>query len=166
MFVAASIVEYLKLNRLVITTAESCTAGKIITLISEVDGGGHVFRVVMSSIRQKRKQRLLKVRPYTINIFNLTSCEVAREMVLGALGDSPANVAIATTGILGPDVIDGITLGTVCFDWAYRLGRGLSVFCRKERFMGSRQEVQLAASLHALKSLPHFHQLAIAGEGA
>jgi nicotinamide mononucleotide (NMN) deamidase PncC len=54
MFVAASIVEYLKLNRLVITTAESCTAGKIITLISEVDGGGHVFRVVMSSIRQKR----------------------------------------------------------------------------------------------------------------
>lgn len=112
------------------------------------------------------KQRLLKVRAHTINTFNLTSCEVAREMVLGALDDSPANVAVATTGILGPDVIDGIPPGTVCFAWAYRIGRGLSVFSRKERFMGSRQEVQLAASLHALKSLPHFHQLAMAGEGA
>ncbi len=54
MLVAASIVEYLKRNRLVITTAESCTAGKIITLLSEVDGGGHVLRAVMLSIRQKR----------------------------------------------------------------------------------------------------------------
>ena len=32
--------------------------------------------------------------------------------------------------------------------------------------MGSRQEVQLAASIHALKSLPHLHQLAMVGEGA
>lgn len=40
MSVAASIVEYLKRNRMSITTAESCTAGKIITLLSEVDGGG------------------------------------------------------------------------------------------------------------------------------
>ena len=40
MLVATSIVEYLKRNRLVIATAESCTAGKIITLLSEVDGGG------------------------------------------------------------------------------------------------------------------------------
>lgn len=31
MLVATSIVEYLKRNRLVIATAESCTAGKIIT---------------------------------------------------------------------------------------------------------------------------------------
>ncbi|CRM71842.1 CinA family protein [Pseudomonas sp. 58 R 3] len=40
MFAAASIVEYFKRNRPVIATAESCTAGKIITLLSEVDGGG------------------------------------------------------------------------------------------------------------------------------
>lgn len=135
MFVAASTVEYLKRNRLVITTAESCTAEKLSLCFRRSTEVGHILRVVMSSIR-------------------------------GALDDSPANVAIATTGILGPDVIDGIPSGTVCFAWAYRIGRGLSVFSRKERFMGSRQEVQLAASLHALQSLPHFHQLAMAGEGA
>jgi hypothetical protein len=32
--------------------------------------------------------------------------------------------------------------------------------------MGSREEVQLAATIHALKSLPDFHPLAMAGEGA
>ncbi|MFJ4132685.1 CinA family protein [Pseudomonas cyclaminis] len=160
MLVATSIVEYLKRNRLVIATAESCTAGKIITLLSEVDGGGACIESGYVVYSPEAKQRLLKVRAYTINTFNLTSCEVAREMVLGALDDSPANVAVATTGILGPDVVDGIPPGTVCFAWA------LSVFSRKERFMGSREEVQLAASLHALKSLPHFHQLAMAGEGA
>ncbi len=166
MLVATSIVEYLKRNRLVIATAESCTAGKIITLLSEVDGGGACIESGYVVYSPEAKQRLLKVRAYTINTFNLTSREVAREMVLGALDDSPANVAIATTGILGPDVVDGIPPGTVCFAWAYRVRRGLSVFSRKERFMGSREEVQLAASLHALKSLPYFHQLAMAGEGA
>ena len=158
MSVAASIVEYLKRNRMSITTAESCTAGKIITLLSEVDGGGSCIESGYVVYSPEAKQRLLNVRAYTIDTFNLTSCEVAREMVLGALGDSPAE--------LGPDVIDGIPPGTVCFAWAYRIGRDLSVFSRKERFMGSREQVQLAASLHALKWLPHFHQLAMAGERA
>ncbi|AIB36629.1 MULTISPECIES: CinA family protein [Pseudomonas] len=158
MSVAASIVEYLKRNRMSITTAESCTAGKIITLLSEVDGGGSCIESGYVVYSPEAKQRLLNVRAYTIDTFNLTSCEVAREMVLGALGDSPAE--------LGPDVIDGIPPGTVCFAWAYRIGRDLSVFSRKERFMGSREQVQLAASIHALKWLPHFHQLAMAGERA
>ena len=152
MFVDASIVEYLKRNRLVITTDESCIAEEIITLLSEGDGGGSCIESSYVVYSPEAKQRLLKVRAHTINTFNLTSCEVAREIVLGALDDSPANVAVATTGILGPDVIDGIPPGTVCFAWTYRIGRGLSVFSRKKRFMGSREEVQLATSIHALKS--------------
>ena len=78
MFVAASTVEYLKRNRLVITTAESCTAGKIITLLSEVDGGGSCIESAYVVYSPEAKQRLLKVRAHTINTFNLTSCEVGR----------------------------------------------------------------------------------------
>lgn len=166
MSVAASTHDYLKHNQLVITTAESCTAGRIITLLSQVDGGGACIESGYVVYSPQAKQRLLNVRAYTIETFNLTSCEVAQEMVHGALHDSPADVAIATTGILGPDAVDGIAPGTVCFAWAYRTGRGLSVFSRKERFAGSREHVQLAASLHALKWLPHFHQRSLAGEQA
>ena len=41
----------------------------------------------------------MHVSPHTIETFNLTSVQVAGEMALGALQDSTANVAIATTGI-------------------------------------------------------------------
>ncbi|ELQ15426.1 CinA family protein [Pseudomonas poae] len=164
MSVAASTLDYLKHHQLKITTAESCTAGKIITLLSQVDGGGACIESGYVVYSPQAKQRLLNVRAYTIETFNLTSCEVAREMVHGALHDSPANVAVATTGLLGPDALDGIPPGTVCFAWAFRIGQVVSVFSRKEHFSGSREQVQLAASVHALQWLPHFHQRAVAGE--
>lgn len=89
MSVAASIVEYLKHHQLVITTAESCTAGKIITLLSQVDGSGSWIESGYVVYSPEAKQRLLNVRRYTIDTFNLTSCEVAQEMAQGALRDGP-----------------------------------------------------------------------------
>ncbi|WP_248730360.1 CinA family protein [Pseudomonas sp. MWU13-2517] len=164
MTIAASTVQFLKSNRLVITTAESCTAGKIITLLSEVEGSGSFIDSGYIVYSPEAKQRLLKVRAYTIETFNLTSCEVAREMAQGALCDSAADVAVATTGILGPDDVEGIPAGTVCFAWGYRTSRGLRLFSRKERFTGSREQVQMYAAEHALKCLPHFYERALAGE--
>ncbi|MBV4455700.1 MULTISPECIES: CinA family protein [Pseudomonas] len=161
---AAATIEFLKANELVITTAESCTAGKIITLLSEVAGGGAFIDSGYVVYSPQAKQRLLNVRAYTIETFNLTSCEVAREMAQGALRDSEADVAVATTGILGPDDMDGIPAGTVCFAWAYRSPQGLCLFSRKERFIGSREQVQLYAAVHALERLPYFHERALAGE--
>lgn len=164
MSIAASTIDYLKHHRLVLTTAESCTAGKIITLLSAVEGGGACLESGYVVYSPQAKQRLLNVRAYTIETFNLTSCEVAQEMAQGALRDSPADIAVATTGLLGPQSVDGIPPGTICFAWAYRIGPSLSVFSRKERFMGAREHVQLTAALHALQYLPHFHQRALAGE--
>ncbi|AZF04933.1 CinA family protein [Pseudomonas sp. R5-89-07] len=164
MEIAASTIDYLKQHELTLTSAESCTAGKIITLLSEVPGGGSCIESGYVVYSPQAKQRLLGVRAYTIETFNLTSCEVAREMAEGALRDSSAQVAVATTGLLGPDDMDGIPAGTICFAWAYRIGHTLSIFSRKERFMGGREQVQLAAALHALKWLAHFHHRALVGE--
>ncbi|KRP65739.1 CinA family protein [Pseudomonas orientalis] len=164
MDIAAGTIHYLKQHQMTLTSAESCTAGKIITLLSEVAGGGSCIESGYVVYSPQAKQRLLGVRAYTIDTFNLTSCEVAREMAEGALRDSTAQVAVATTGLLGPDDMDGIPAGTICFAWAYRIGKTLSVFSRKERFMGSREDVQLQAALHALRRLTHFHQRALAGE--
>lgn len=159
-------VSYLRQNALRLTTAESCTAGKIITLLSEVEGSGELIESGYVVYSPEAKQRLLNVSPTTIETFNLTSCEVAREMAVGALRDSPANVALATTGILGPDDVDGIPAGTICFAWAFQTNQGQSVFTRQLRFFGSRCEVQLLAAEHALEALAHFHQRALAGEQA
>lgn len=119
MSIAAATIDYLKQHRLLLTTAESCTAGKIITLLSQVEGSGACIECGYVVYSEEAKQRLLGVSAYTIKTFNLTSCEVAREMAQGALRDSPAQVAVATTGLLGPDSIDGIPPGTVCFAWAF-----------------------------------------------
>lgn len=164
MTVAQSLVEYLREHELRLTTAESCTAGQIVTLLAEVPGSGSLIESGYVVYSPEAKQRLLGVSPRTIDTFNLTSRQVAEEMALGALHDADANVAVATTGILGPDDMDGIPAGTVCFAWAFDINGRRALFSRRERFFGSRNQVQRSASEHALMQLRHFHQRALAGE--
>ena len=159
-------VAYLRAQALRLTTAESCTAGRIVTLLSEVEGSGELIESGYVVYSPEAKQRLLNVSIKTIETFNLTSCEVAREMALGALHDSTASVALATTGILGPDDVDGIPAGTICFAWAFFTELGQSVFTRQQRFYGTRSEVQLLAAEHALEMLSYFHHRALTGERA
>ncbi|CAH0124480.1 nicotinamide-nucleotide amidohydrolase family protein [Pseudomonas mediterranea] len=164
MTVAQTLVDYLRNHDLRLTTAESCTAGQIVTLLAEVPGSGSLIESGYVVYSPEAKQRLLGVSPRTIDTFNLTSREVAEEMALGALHDANANVAVATTGILGPDDMDGIPAGTVCFAWAFQINGKRALFSRQERFFGTRGQVQLWAAEHALLQLRYFHQRALAGE--
>ncbi|EUB87730.1 MULTISPECIES: CinA family protein [unclassified Pseudomonas] len=158
MSIADDTVHYLRSNALVLTTAESCTAGKIVTLLSEVVGSGNYIECGYVVYSPQAKQRLLHVNPQTIERFNLTSVQVAREMATGALRDSTANAAIATTGILGPEDIDGIPAGTICFAWAFQKAEECYVFSHQHLFSGERCEVQKQATEYALKWLTRFHQ--------
>lgn len=101
---------------------------------------------------------MLGVKPQTIEQFNLTSCEVAREMAQGALHESPANVAVATTGICGPDDVDGIPAGTICFAWGFVENGQQHIVSRRHRFQGDRESVQHQAALYALEHIPEFHR--------
>lgn len=164
--IADDIVKYLKDQSLLLTTAESCTAGRIIALLAEVEGSGSLIECGYVVYSPEAKQRLLGVSPETIEQFNLTSEEVAREMATGALRDSPASVAIATTGLCGTEDMDGIPAGTVCFAWAFAHDERVVVFTRKRRFFGDRESLQRQAALHALQCFPDFHRRALAGEAA
>lgn len=160
MSIADDTVKFLRSNSLVLTTAESCTAGKIVTLLSEVEGSGEFIECGYVVYSPQAKQRVLRVNPHTIETCNLTSVEVAREMAMGALHDSTANVAVATTGILGPEDVDGIPAGTICFAWAFQSEKDCRVFTQVYRFSGTRCQVQTEATEYALKRLPHFHRRA------
>ena len=165
MSIAKETIEYLRQQSLMITTAESCTAGEIVMLLSEVPGSGKLIECGYVVYSPQAKQRLLHVSPATMETFNLTSVEVASEMAIGALRDSTANVAVATTGILGPDDMDGIKAGTVCFAWAFQFDQRHFLFSIQQWFPGSRSEVQTRASEFALQQLPDFHRRALRGEG-
>jgi len=75
--------------------------------------------------------------------------------------DATANVAVATTGILGPEDFDGIPAGTICFAWAFQSQEQCRVFSHEHRFSGTRCQVQTAATEYALKRLPDFHRRAL-----
>ena len=159
-------VDYLKDHALVLATAESCTAGRVVALLAQIPGSGALVECGYVVYSPEAKQRLLGVSAKTIPDFNLTSVEVAREMGIGTLRDSPATVAIATTGLCGAEDIDGIPAGTGCFAWGFVDKDRYRVFTRKHRFFGAREAMQHDAALYALEHLPHFHQRLLAGETA
>ena len=155
---AESVLDYLREHSLLLATAESCTAGTIMALLAKVPGSGSLVECGYVVYSPEAKQRLLNVSPDTIERCNLTSVEVAGEMAVGALRDSPANVAVATTGVCGPDDMDGIPAGTVCFAWGFVHEGDLRVFSERRHFPGDRESVQNEAAVYALEQVPLFHQ--------
>lgn len=158
--------DYLKRHALQVVTAESCTAGLVAATLGAVPGCGSWLECSYVTYSPEAKNRILGVRFDTIERCNLTSEDVAREMAEGALRISPANVAVANTGVAGPDPGEGgIPAGTVCFAWAYRRqdeqenGRDsdVRVFTETRRFEGDRNQVRDAAAEYAIDRIPALH---------
>lgn len=161
MKIAEEFIDYLRANELRITTAESCTAGMIIALLADIPGSGSLMDCGYVVYSIEAKKRLLQVKQSTIDSYNLTSEEVAREMASGALYDSTANAAIATTGVAGPDPVDGIAPGTVCICWAFQdKNKKVHSFSETKQFAGDRPKFRTVAARYALTQFAHYHQKA------
>ncbi|WP_409273344.1 CinA family protein [Pseudomonas sp. KCJK9111] len=160
-----SVFEYLKKHDLVLTTAESCTAGAMVAALAALPGTAEVLESGYVVYSPNAKQRLLGVSPVTIERYGLTSEAVAWEMALGALKDSDATVAIATTGVAGPAAQGKTPPGTLCFAWAFA-GEPLAVFTATQRFFGERDEVMRQGAAYGLSQLAHYHQRWLRGERA
>lgn len=119
------IADYMKGHRLMLVTAESCTAGLIASRLAEVPGAGKLLECAYVVYSPEAKQRCLGVRKETIERCNLTSEEVAREMAAGALARSDANLAVSNTGVTD-DTDPRIPAGTQCFAWPFAVPTGRS----------------------------------------
>lgn len=153
-----ALLDYLKRHKLYLTTAESCTAGMVVALLAKHPGSGECLDSGHVVYSPAAKKRLLGVSQEILDRFNLTSEEVARAMASGALNGSPANVAVATTGVAGPDPQGQIPAGTLCFAWAFRLADGsIHLFSSTEHFVGERSRILDEAAHFALLRLPQWH---------
>src|SRR5438477_12446531 len=125
-----------------IATAESCTAGLIAGAITDIPGSSGWFERGFVTYSNEAKIEMLGVRPETLAADGAVSEATAAEMARGALANSRAQVALAVTGVAGPD---GGTpdkpVGTVCFAWARKEG---GVDTRTRRFAGDREAVRAA----------------------
>lgn len=139
-------------RRLMCAAAESCTGGWIAQVMTAVAGSSIWFDCGFVTYSNHAKTRMLGVDPDLIERRGAVSEEVARAMAAGAIEHSEARVAVAVTGIAGPD---GGTaekpVGTVAFGWITpEMNEPVSEW---QRFPGDREEVRWATVVHAIRGL-------------
>ena len=97
-----------------LSTAESCTSGRIAAEITSVSGSSAYFQGGLIAYQNEVKIRMLGVRAKTIDTCDVVSEEVVREMVRGACRLFGTDYAIATTGYAGPTGgTEHIAVGTI-----------------------------------------------------
>jgi nicotinamide-nucleotide amidase len=104
-----------------VVLAESCTGGLVSAALTEIAGSSAVVESGFVTYSNAAKQRMLGVPSDIIDTFGAVSCACAWAMAQGALKNSDADVAVAISGIAGPD--GGTALKPV----------GLVVFAKAER---------------------------------
>ncbi|WP_131781267.1 CinA family protein [Legionella gresilensis] len=142
----------LKMNQLVITTAESCTGGLIASFLTKLPGSSAWFDRGFVTYSNLSKHEMLDVELNLIKKHGAVSKEVAQAMVQGALAQSKADVAVAVTGIAGPT---GGSLekpvGTVYLAFALRDEQPVIDYCYFQK--KTRETIRLLTCQQAFKGV-------------
>ncbi|KTD54109.1 Competence-damage inducible protein CinA [Legionella sainthelensi] len=141
----------LKKNNWQLVTAESCTGGLIAGYLTEIPGSSDWFERGFVTYSNLAKEEQLSVPKWLIEKYGAVSEPVAQAMASGALQHSVGHVAVAVTGIAGPDGgSPEKPVGTVCFGW---VAWGVPSKTLIKQYIGNRQEVRLAACEEALSGI-------------
>lgn len=135
---------------LTLATAESCTGGLIGHLLTEIAGASAVYRGGLISYSDDLKQAELGVAPETLRRHGAVSAQACAAMADGARMRYGSDVAVAVTGIAGPD--GGTAAKPVGMTYvAVADGDGHDV--RRHLWDGDRQGNKLASARAALELL-------------
>jgi nicotinamide-nucleotide amidase len=134
-----------------LAVAESCSGGLLAARITDLPGASAYFAGGAVTYSDEAKAELLGVDPALIEKHGAVSTEVAEAMSRGALERFGADVAVAITGIAGPDGgTEEKPVGYVCFD--ARLADGTSI-ARDPVIPGGREDVRERSALVAMHLL-------------
>lgn len=104
-----------------LTTAESCTGGKLSVALCAEENTAEFYDVGLVVFSDGAKERILGVRPETLERYTAVSEQTVTEMAARILEIAQADVSIAISGYAGPEGgDDGTAAGTVCFAWNLR----------------------------------------------
>jgi len=147
---AGALIAAAKARGVRVVTAESCTGGLIAAALTSMPGASAVLERGFVTYSNEAKTEMLGVPADLIARKGAVSQEVALAMVDGALKHSPADIAVAVTGIAGPDGgSDEKPLGLVHIAAAKRGGARL----HEEKRFGNigRHAVQAETAVAALE---------------
>lgn len=135
-----------------IVTAESCTAGWIAKALTDVPGSSQWVDSGYVTYSNTAKMRDVGVSERTLAEHGAVSEATVREMANGALRAAGVEMAIAVSGIAGPD---GGTaekpVGTVWFAVATPNAQGPTTVCERYQFTGDREQVRRHSVDYALR---------------
>ena len=151
---AEKVGQHLKSSGRMLTIAESCTGGWIAKAITDVPGSSQWFEYGFSVYADIAKRDLLGIDITTLEAEGAVSQPIVTQMAEGALDQSSADVAVAVSGIAGPDASpDGKAVGTVWICWSSRRGQSVESSARIKFFKGDRQQIRRYTVGNALKGL-------------
>ena len=131
--------------------AESCTGGGIAKAITDLAGSSQWFERGYVVYSNSAKEECLGVQYETLEHYGAVSEQCAREMVLGALKQSHAQIALSVTGIAGPEGGSAAKpVGTVWFGLA---GLNLPTQTKLQLFQGDRLAIRDQTIQYALQWL-------------
>ncbi|MBP3507113.1 MAG: CinA family protein [Lachnospiraceae bacterium] len=97
------VIDLLVKKNLTITTAESCTGGLIAGRLINVSGASKVFGRGFVTYSNEAKEEELGVKHETLVEHGAVSKQTVKQMAKGAAKHGKADVAIAVTGLAGPE---------------------------------------------------------------
>jgi nicotinamide-nucleotide amidase len=100
---AHRLLDICKRKKLLIATAESCTAGLVAGTLTEVPGVSSILDRGYITYSNEAKHDMLGVSRNTLAQYGAVSRQTAEEMARGVLGRAPVDLAVSVTGIAGPD---------------------------------------------------------------
>ena len=101
--VEAIVLDQCRRAGLTLATAESCTGGLVSARLTTVPDASAVFVGGVVSYSNEVKRRLLGVSAELLSGYGAVSAETAAAMAAGARSALHADVALAVTGVAGPD---------------------------------------------------------------
>lgn len=145
----ATLADALRARGLTLASAESCTGGLIAAACTSMAGSSDWFERGFVTYSNAAKTEMLGVPAALIAAHGAVSEPVARAMAEGALARSPADIALAVTGIAGPGgAVPGKPVGTV---WWASARRGRPTRAERVHIDGDRAAVRTATVELALR---------------
>jgi len=134
-----------------LVAAESCTAGWIAKVVTDIEGSSEWFERGFVTYSNESKEEMLGVRRDTLHTWGAVSAQTVSEMASRALVRSHGQIAVAISGIAGPGGgTSDKPVGTVWIGWAVQGG---DPEAEHQIFPGNRDEVRRAAVKRALEGV-------------
>jgi len=144
-----SMSELMTANSLTVSVAESCTGGLLSHYFTLLPGASSFFKAGLITYSTASKEELLHIPRRALSRYGVVSRETAILMAERTRAVTKANFALATTGNIGPAVINNSALGLIYV----AVNGSFGSECRELRLAGNRDENKHAAAVTAIELL-------------